>query len=83
MKTAVSIAKAQTTLSALVKRVEKGETITLMRQDEPVACLISLERLEAIVETLEILGDPNAMKAIRDYENGRMKFKPVEHLDEV
>ena len=83
MKTAVSIAKAQTTLSALVKRVEKGETITLMRQDEPVACLISLERLEGIVETLEILGDPNAMKAIRDYENGRMKFKPVEHLDEV
>ena len=54
-----------------------------MRQDEPVACLISLERLEAIVETLEILGDPNAMKAIRDYEGGRMKFKPVEHLNEV
>ena len=54
-----------------------------MRQDEPVACLISLERLEAIVETLEIFGDPNAMKAIRDYEGGRMKFKPVEHLDEV
>ena len=83
MKTAVSIAKAQSTLSALVKRVEKGETITLLRQDEPVACLISLERLEAIVETLEILGDPSAMKAIRDYENGRLKFKPVEHLDEV
>lgn len=83
MKTTVSIAKAQTTLSALLKRVEKGETITLMRQDEPVACLISLERLEAIAETLEILGDPKAMKAVRDYEHGRMKFKPAEHLDEV
>ncbi len=83
MKTAVSIAKAQSTLSALVKRVEKGETITLLRHEEPVACLISLERLEAIVETLEILGDPNAMKAIRDYEIGRMKFKPVERLNEL
>jgi len=83
MKTAVSIAKAQSTLSALVKRVERGETITLLRQDEPVACLISLERLQAIAETLEILGDPCAMKAIRDYENGRMKFKSVEHLNEA
>ena len=83
MKTTVSIAKAQSTLSALVKRVENGETITLLRHQEPVACLISLERLESIVETLEILGDPKAMKAIRDYEIGRMKFKQVEHLNEL
>ena len=38
--------------------------------------------MEAIIESLEIMGNPKAMKAIRDYEAGRTKMKDVSCLDE-
>jgi len=31
---------------------------------------------------MEILADPQAMKAIRDFEAGKTKLRPVECLDE-
>ena len=44
--------------------------------------LISRDRMEAILETLEIMANPNAMKAIRDYETGKVRMVPVSVLDE-
>jgi len=38
--------------------------------------------MEAIIETLEIMGNPKAMKSIRDYEAGKAKMKDVTCLDE-
>jgi hypothetical protein len=37
--------------------------------------------MEAIIETLEILGNRGAMKAISDYETGRVKMQDVSVLD--
>jgi hypothetical protein len=39
--------------------------------------IISAERLAAIAETMEILADPEAMKAIRDAESGQSKTYPA------
>ena len=47
-----------------------------------MAFLVSRERMEAIIETLEIMGNPKAMKAIRAYETGKARFKDVACLDE-
>jgi hypothetical protein len=47
-----------------------------------VAFLVSRERMEAIIETLEIMGNPNAMKTIRAYEAGKVKFKDASCLGE-
>jgi len=44
--------------------------------------VISRERMEAIIETLEIMGNPRAMKAIQAYEAGKAKFKDVDCLGE-
>jgi len=44
------------------------------RRDEVVGYLLSPDRMEAIIETMEILANPKAMRAIRDYEKGRTKF---------
>ena len=38
--------------------------------------------MEAIIETLEIMGNPKAMKAIKHYEAGKGRFKDVSCLDE-
>ena len=47
-----------------------------------MAYLVSRERMEAIIETLEIMGNPKAMKVLRNYEAGKGKFKDVSCLDE-
>ena len=49
---------------------------------ETVAFLVPRARLEALVETMEILGNPAAMKAIRQHEAGKLSFRPVSALDE-
>ena len=38
--------------------------------------------MEAIVETMEILANPSAMHALRDYKKGKSKFLPLEALDD-
>lgn len=72
MKTVVPITKAKAQLN---KMVRSGETFTLLKHGEPVAVLVPQARMEAILETLEIVANPAALKAIRNYEAG--KGKPV------
>jgi PHD/YefM family antitoxin component YafN of YafNO toxin-antitoxin module len=78
MKTTVSIAEAQHELPKLVR---SGETITLVRQGEPVAFLISKERMGMILETMEILANPEAMKAIRAFSAGKTKTIPWSRVE--
>ena len=78
MKTSVSVSEAK---SALPKLVRSGETITLLQNGEPVAFLISKERMEMILETMEIMANPEAMEAIRDYQKRKLKFIPWEKVE--
>lgn len=82
MKSAISAAKARSQFSSLLRQVEAGDTIAICRQDEAVAYFVPRVRWEAILETMEIMSNPAAMKAIRDYRAGRTKFKDVSCLDE-
>jgi hypothetical protein len=47
-----------------------------------VAFLIPRARLEALVETIEVLGNPEALQAIRQHEAGKTSFHPLSALDE-
>jgi PHD/YefM family antitoxin component YafN of YafNO toxin-antitoxin module len=78
VKNTYQIAEAQAQLSALTKR---KEILTLCRHNEPVSYLVPRERMEAIVETLEILANPQAMKVLRAARRGRLKYRPVSALD--
>jgi prevent-host-death family protein len=56
-------------LSAFVDRVERQhERVTITRNGRPAAVLISAEDLEALEETLEILGDDESVAALREAE---------------
>jgi len=81
MKTTVTTAEAKTHFSRLLRQVEAGETIAISKHDETVAFLVPRARLEALVETMEILGNPAAMKAIREHDAGRLTFHPLSALD--
>ena len=80
MKSAYTIKEAQKNQSAVVRHAERGSLATITRRKKPVAHIISAERLSAIAETMEILADPAAMKAIRDAESGNAKTYPASVL---
>ena len=82
MKTTVTAAEAKTQFSRLLRQVEGGETIAISKHHETVAFLIPRARLEALIETMEVLGNPAAIQAIRQHEAGELAFHPLSALDE-
>ena len=53
----------------------------ITRRQQTVAYLLSRDYLEAMVETMEILANPDARKAIANHRAGRTKFVPLLALD--
>ena len=77
MSETLPLAQIKAHLSQIVDRVEhEHERVVLTRNGRPAAVLISPDDLEAIEETLSILSDPKAMRAIRkaeaDLDSGRV-----------
>jgi PHD/YefM family antitoxin component YafN of YafNO toxin-antitoxin module len=77
-----SAAQAQTDLPRLLNDAATEGSVAITCQDETVAYLISRERMETIVETLDVLGNAKAMEALHAYESGKMNFMPLSVLDE-
>jgi len=82
MSSTYSVSEAQGRLPGLIKKAEEGESIHIRRREETVAVLVSRARMEAIVETMEILANPEAMKAIAVHRAGRTKLVPLSALDD-
>ena len=80
MNSTYNITEAQAKLPGLVREAE-GMPIVITRHDRPVAYIISKKRMDAIAETLEILADPDAMKAIRSARDGHTVFTSLHELD--
>jgi antitoxin YefM len=76
------VSDAQSQLPRLLKEIQKGAPVSIRRHNETVAYLLSRERMEAIVETLELLGNAPAMKAIRQHRAGKTRFAPLSALDD-
>jgi prevent-host-death family protein len=81
VKTTYSITSAQANLPKVVRECAKG-LITITKRDEAVAYVVSRERMETLLETMEILANPKAMEAIRKDREGKTKYYPLESLDE-
>ena len=67
--TTLPLAEIKKRLSEIVDGVEaRHDRVVLTRNGRPAAVLISPEDLESLEETLEILSDPEAVRAIRSAE---------------
>jgi len=66
-----------------VREAQQGLPIAIRKRDETVAYLLSRDRMEAIVETMEILGNPQAAKAIEQHRTGKTRFVPLTALDKA
>jgi hypothetical protein len=79
VKTTFDIEEAQTKLPQLVR---SKKTVSLRRNDRTVAFIVPRERMEALLETMEILTNPKAVRAIRRDRSGKGRYLPLSALDE-
>jgi antitoxin YefM len=82
MPNTYQVKDAQRQLPALLRRAEAGAVMTIWRRNTPIAHVIGAERMAAIAETMELLANPVAMKAIRTAEAGLTHFRPARELPE-
>lgn len=65
----VSLADVKNHLSEVVERIEREHgRVVITKHGRPSVVLLSLEDLESLEETLEILSDPRLMAALREAE---------------
>jgi hypothetical protein len=68
--------------AAIVRLAQAKGSMTVCRNGRVVGFLVSRDRMEAILETLETMADSAAMKAIKDHQAGKTRFKDASCLDE-
>jgi PHD/YefM family antitoxin component YafN of YafNO toxin-antitoxin module len=79
MKTTLSVSDAQRQLPKLLRQ---DKVIAVMRHDSIAGFVVPRERFESMLDTLETLANPEAMKAIKKFKAGKMKFLTLDQLDE-
>jgi prevent-host-death family protein len=66
-----SLADAKNRLSELINAVQgTWERVAITKNGKPAAVLIAPDDLDSLIETIEILSDPDAMAAIREAKAG-------------
>ncbi|MBI1870814.1 MAG: type II toxin-antitoxin system Phd/YefM family antitoxin [Chlamydiae bacterium] len=76
MEQAISISEARSRLLELPKafaRTKERRALALTRRGKPILALMSWDLYESIIETLDVVGDPEFMKGLR---------KSLKELDE-
>jgi prevent-host-death family protein len=80
LKAIVTVEEARANLPRLLKQLGRTKAITITKRGRIAAFLVSKDRMEAIIETMTILANSTAMRAITDYETGRSKGKDISCL---
>lgn len=66
--------------AAAIDAAESGAIVTVTRRNRPVAHIVSTARLGGILETMELLADPNFMRQSGLLGAGKLKFHPASTL---
>jgi len=82
VKDTASISELGRNPAAVVRRAQARGSVTVCRNGRVVGFIVSRDRMEAMLETLELMADPKAMQAIRQYESGKTRLKDVSCLDD-
>ena len=73
----VNVSEAQARLNKLIDQ----DSFAISRHGKVVGVYLSRERIEALVETMELLNDAKFANVLQQYESGKMKFQDVGELD--
>jgi antitoxin YefM len=70
------VTEAQADFPRLVKQAD-GQVLTIERRGETAAYLVGRDRMEAIVETMELLANREFMGIAAKYRAGKLKMKTL------
>jgi PHD/YefM family antitoxin component YafN of YafNO toxin-antitoxin module len=73
----VNVTEAQAKLNQLINT----DSFAISRHGKIMGIYLSRDRIEALVETMELFSTPEFTKALRDYESDRMRCHEVSDLD--
>ena len=68
--------------ASLTKLCRSGERFVIANRNEPVVVALPVEDFEALMETLDVLGNPAAMEAIHAAKLGKTTYRPLDLDDE-
>ena len=75
----VNVTEAQAKLNQLIDQ----DSFAISRHGKIVGIYLSRDRIEALVETMELLSKPDFVKALKNYEAGRMKLYDADELEKA
>jgi prevent-host-death family protein len=70
----VTITKAQ---SRLPKLCRDKRPVLIISHDKPVSVLVPIEHYEAMIETMDLLANPKAMRVLRRAKAEKGKYRTV------
>ena len=65
-----------------MRETERLGMLAVTRDGRVKAFLVSRDRVMAMIETMELLSNQHAVKAVRDFESGKTRMHPASVLDE-
>ena len=68
--------------AGLTKLCRSGKRFVIANRNRPVVVAMPIGDFEALMETLDVLGDPAAVKAIQSARNGESFYRPLDLGDE-
>ena len=73
----VTVSQAQANLPRLIRQ----DTFAIARHGKVVGVFLSRDRIEALVESMELLSDPQFIRALKEHKAGRGKHYDLRELD--
>jgi len=75
----ITVTKAQ---SGLPKLCRSKKPVLITTHHAPVSVLLPIEEYEALMETMDLLSNPKAMRALRAAKAGKLKYQKLDLNDE-
>ena len=75
----LTVTQAQSDFPRLCRQ---GKRILITKRDKPVSVLLPIDDYEAMMETMDLLSDPTAMKVLRAAKAGKLKYRKLDLNDE-
>ncbi len=77
-----AVSKVKRDLLDILKNIEEEDaTVAITRNGEAVGVLMSFERYQSMVETIEILGDRSIIRSLKRSEDDFSAGRTVRHKD--
>ena len=79
MKDTYTVREAQANLPKLCNSKKR---FVIARRNDPVYVALPLEEFDALLETMEIMSNPKAMKILQTSKSGKLKYTRLDLDDE-